>query len=773
MKTSLRLALALAACFTPACSDDAVDPVGGAGSEGGNGGDGEGASGEGGAGGGGGPGPSCAASATLAGLDAGGWDDRFTISGFVGPDGIAPLVYDFAVAGDGSVVAAGRFQWLDGEQIPPLMRFHEGEWEPARATWELPAPADGFSAIAIENGGTVALATNDSFGERDGEIWIDQGAGLESIAAFEGQVRSLAWFDGALWAAGVFTLDETPVSGLAVWNGATWAAPPLGALDGDAYELFVDGASIYVGGTFTQVGGIDAANVAAFDGEAWSAFDFPEAVAIFALTTDAEGQLFAGGAYGAFEEASGVAQWTGSEWQTLGAGLAQYETRGVVSDLVAHDGVIEATGCFSSANGKPSSDGAEPARGFARWNGEAWLSLADSNGGEQAPWFQPLACGDEGTTAIWDAPQQRLAFAESRLFAGGSFAGIDGVLSQSIATRDDDGWQPVGAGSLGVGGSIDRVATGGDSCELFGVGTFTHVGGQAVDARVARFDGSSWHALGDPLPADAYCPAIDVGPAGEVAVGCMEFPPTGDAVGRVLRFDGDALVVAPLEGLGPISALAFADGALYVAGGSGTGYVARIDGDDVTIIEAGFDGIVNQLKVLADDDIVVAGSFTKVGAVDAARIARFDGASWSSLGDGLPGQALALARDASTVYVSTYDEGAGAFLLGAFDGESWTELATPAGGLTPQTYFSFNSLEIVDGAIIASGTAELDDGSGRGVLVYRDGELRALAGGVGAISVGNVAFDAGSMWVAGVIAQAGTGESAVSSVGVARLQWGP
>ncbi|MBL8741939.1 MAG: hypothetical protein JNK04_12615 [Myxococcales bacterium] len=128
-------------------------------------------------------------------------------------------------------------------------------------------------------------------------------------------------------------------------------------------------------------------------------------------------------------------------------------------------------------------------------------------------------------------------------------------------------------------------------------------------------------------------------------------------------------------------------------------------------------------------------------------------------------------RDADTTYVSTYDEGNGAFLLGAFDGEAWTELATPAAGLTPQDYFSFNSIELVEGGLVASGTAELDDGSGRGVLTYRDGQLRALAGGVGAIGVGNVAVGQGSLWVAGVIAEAGPDESAVSSVGIARLRF--
>jgi hypothetical protein len=65
-------------------------------------------------------------------------------------------------------------------------------------------------------------------------------------------------------------------------------------------------------------------------------------------------------------------------------------------------------------------------------------------------------------------------------------------------------------------------------------------------------------------------------------------------------------------------------------------------------------------------------------------------------------------------------------------------------------------------------TAELDDGSGRGLLVYQGGTLRALAGGVGAMSVDDVTLTDDAVWVAGSIAQAGPPEARVSSIGVAR-----
>jgi hypothetical protein len=758
--------MALLVSAAVACADnESIAPVG-------SGGGGSAATSSG-SGGGGAEGPStCGEGVAASALGDGSWDRRFTISGFTGHDGIAPAVHDFAVAPDGSVIAAGRFQWFEGEPVAPLARFRDGAWEPARSAWELPAPLDGFSAVAIAPGGALALATNDSFGERDGEIWIDEGDGLRAIGAFEGQVRSLAWFDDRLWAAGLFALGRGPaIEGLAVWDGADWTAAPGGALEGAAFELLVANDTLFVGGAFTEVGGIPAANVASYDGAAWAPLDFDGAFVIYALARTASGELYAGGAYGDFAQASGVARWTGAAWETVGGGLSMYETRGVVTDLVAHGDTVDATGCFTTAGGLPGAPGAVTSQSFARWSGGAWTSLDDGTKGVLAPWFQPGVCGDEGLTAVWDVAHQRLAFDGRRLFAGGMFAGVDGVLSQAIAVHDGAAWAAQGASGLGIGGSIDQIAAGGDACQVYGVGAFTHVAGERASGRVVHVEEGSLRPLPDPLPRDAYCPAIDVSRDGQVAVGCMVFPPQGDARGAILRREGDALVEVPGTDLEPVMNLRWSpDGSLWIVGGGAAGYLARLDGDTLTVVEDGFDGAVNQLDVIGDDDLVVAGVFTRVGRLEASRIARRRDARWSALGEGLPGQVLALGSDADRVYVSTYDEGNGAFLLGAFDGTKWRELATREAGLTPQTYFSFNSIRAIDEGLVLAGTAELDDGSGRGVLLYQDGALRALGGGVKAMGVGGVALTNDAVWVAGTLAEAGSGPSRVSSVGVGRYR---
>src|ERR1051325_7333432 len=139
---------------------------------------------------------------------SGSWDTRFTIAGLTGPDGLAPIVYDFARDTDGSIVAAGKFGYFGAAAVEPLMRLRNGAWAPARTTWELPPPPAGFSAIAIAPDGKLALATNDHFGDSAGQIWLDDGHGLRVIGTFDGLIRRLHWFGGQLWAAGWAQVHE-------------------------------------------------------------------------------------------------------------------------------------------------------------------------------------------------------------------------------------------------------------------------------------------------------------------------------------------------------------------------------------------------------------------------------------------------------------------------------------------------------------------------------------------------------------------------------------
>lgn len=474
-----------------------------------------------------GGGQTCGSEVEANALASGSWDRRFTIPGFTGHDGSAPAVYDFARDVDGSLIAAGKFEYVGSTSVEPLMRWRNGAWEPARTSWELAPPGSGFSAISIASDGTLALATYDDFGDRAVEVWIDDGSGLRSIGAFEGMIRSLRWYDDQLWVAGWFQIASggSTIQGLAVWDGATWQPPPGGAPDGFAFELIEDGGDLLVGGVFAEIGGIAANSVAAWNGATWRALSFPEPLGVYALSRDAQGELYAGGSFGYVEDGvGGLMRWTGTTWELVGNGIGNRFLAGVVTDLTEHDGSLYVTGCFHTVNGGQDAPGAITALHVARWDG-AWHSLDDGgNGGVRSSWVEPQQCGDEGPNSVWGVSMQRVFGDGDRVLVGGSFPGIGGTISQSLIAHDGARWvAQADGGGLGLGGNLERIAAS-SSCDVWGYGELSHVGGRPASTRVVHFTGDGWEAIEDDIPSDAYCPGFAVSPGGEVSVGLHGVP---------------------------------------------------------------------------------------------------------------------------------------------------------------------------------------------------------------------------------------------------------
>ena len=710
-------------------------------------------------------------------LDGGTYDNRFTVAGVSGMDGLAPTIYDFATDTDGSIVAAGKFQYFGGQRVEPLLRYRNGAWAPARTTWELDPPGAGFSAVAINTEGDMALATYDDFGARDGEIWIDDGTGLRVIGSFEGLVRRMVWYQNKLWVAGWMTIDApTDVSWLAVWNGTTWSAPPGGAVVGDAvYELRLDGTGLLVGGKFTNIGGVATQNAASFNGTTWSSLTFPN-VTIYSLVRD-NGTLYAGGSFGTrFGAAGGIARRVGNAWQLFANGLVNSGIIGVATDVVPHAGSLYVTGCFFSAGGAEGDTGAVVANGIARYDG-AWHSLDDATSSTLSPWFQPRACGDiDNGFDVFDVNNQRLYPDGTRLLLGGNFPGIAGVESQALIVNDGTNWVAQGTAQLGLGGNFESVAAS-ETCEVYASSEkdfLSHVSGQKSTTRMYRFTGTEWAGIDDSvIPDDAFCPTgVKVSKSGTAVIGCLLFPATGDPEGVIYKVSGNSLVEA-VDGLPLLQAIAFDDDENLWIGGStidGAGAVAKWDGTTATIIEDGFDGAVGVIDPVSATEVIVAGQFTKVGTVDVLNVARLTGTTWTPLGAGVPGMPSALAHDGARVYISSYDVGDGGFNLGRFEGGTWTELATAGANLTRNSDFSFYAIRPVGDAVLIAGSGVLDDESGRGALVYRNGAFTALGGGVNASSLKDIAITSDAIWVAGSIAEAGAGAGLVSTVGIARYE---
>lgn len=200
---------------------------------------------------------------------------------------------------------------------------------------------------------------------------------------------------------------------------------------------------------------------------------------------------------------------------------------------------------------------------------------------------------------------------DGSLYAAGEFTAAGGIAANRVARWDGSSWHPLGDGLTNVGwGSISALAIGPDG-SLYVGGDFTTAGGQPVNY-VARWDGAAWHPLGDGMGGSGspYVEALVVGPDGSL----------------------------------------YAGGRFITAGGTPANHIARWDGTRWHPLGGGMDGLTTQALAFGPSGALYAGGyFGTTGGVTATNIARWDGTAWHPLGSGVnrPVFALAFGADSS------------------------------------------------------------------------------------------------------------------------------
>ncbi len=352
------------------------------------------------------------------------------------------------------------------------------------ATFGVPGASGGLARILVwhefddGSGGGTKLYAGGSFTSIggvaanniacwDGSSWSPLGAGTN------GQVRSLAVFNGELIAGGCF---NQPGTGVARWNGSFWQVMP-GPNGGngvsgccEALEVFDDGTgpALYTGGNTNYAGGsggVPVDMVARWDGFNWSAVGSGLNAVVFSLRVHDDGsgpQLYAGGSFTV--PGSKVARWNGASWSAVGPG-----TSGNVYDVLAFDDGVFGPALF--AGGGFTMAGGAPAANIARWDGASWSPLGSGMNGP----VNDLAIHDDGV------------FGPS-LYACGGFTVADGDPTLRVARWAPGGWEKL---STGLTNNADSMASHDDGS---GLGTALYVGGAFSEAgglsseRIARYD---------------------------------------------------------------------------------------------------------------------------------------------------------------------------------------------------------------------------------------------------------------------------------------------
>lgn len=197
-----------------------------------------------------------------------------------------------------------------------------------------------------------------------------------------------------------------------------------------------------------------------------------------------------------------------------------------------------------------------------------------------------------------------------------------------------------------------------------------------------------------------------------IAGACMpSLPSPGAGGGRI-----EALAVFD-DGTGPGL---YAAGSFASAGGVTATHIARWDGATWSTLAGGvtgagpFGGSIRALAVFDDGGgpaLVASGFFTMIGSATAANIAKWDGTSWSPLGAGLSG--------GTATTLAVYDDGTGPALYAA--GDFGMAGGQPANGIARWDGTTWSALG--SGASAVSGVGWLQD-----LQVYDDGTGPALYG---------------------------------------------
>jgi hypothetical protein len=221
---------------------------------------------------------------------------------------------------------------------------------------------------------------------------------------------------------------------------------------------------------------------------------------------------------------------------------------------------------------------------------------------------------------------------QGKLVVAGGFSYAGGMPANCLAVWDGQAWSTLD------GVSPDYIvlallATGED---LYIGGGFLHVGG--INARrVAKWDGESWSGLGNGLNGSVTSLAAWNDGHGSILFASSTWE-------RLAKWDGLAWTQIPGVSGAVTSLEVFDDGsgpALYVAGffNSPAAKVAKWNGEQWSPLGQGITdpgGYAASLAVYDDGSgpaLYMGGEFTEVDGISITNIARWNGQSWSRVGD--------------------------------------------------------------------------------------------------------------------------------------------
>ena len=269
------------------------------------------------------------------------------------------------------------------------------------------------------------------------------------------------------------------------------------------------------------------------------------------------------------------------------------------------------------------------------------------------------------------------------------------VMPSPLSAQCTLGWDPT-AGVPGADGPVYATAVydDGNGAALFVGGDFTTIGGVAAPTGLARFDGTTWTAVGTNVLDGGTVRALSVfesalGEGERLYIGGEFFGVGTNFIALVAAYDGttwdtlaggmEGSVVSAFQefdpGTGP---RLYAAGSFTTAGGNFSEGIAGWSGTTWVPIGSGAVGGTPQSLGVHDAgsglELYIGGSFTSIAGVAATNIARTDGATIAPLDVGVNGAVRAIQSFGSNLVVGGEFTQAGITLtsfLATWDGVNW------------------------------------------------------------------------------------------------------
>jgi hypothetical protein len=517
----------------------------------------------------------------------------------------------------------------------------------------------------------------------DGTNWSNVGGGIGYyLAGITPSVNAIVWRQGQLYIGGNFTnAGNVAVTNLARFDGISWSA--IGGAAGGASDVVQDlkflGNDLYIAGQFTTVAGVSALNIARWNGSVWTALGSglkaPPGTFVGAPgNAPVNGIDFLGSdlyAAGTFTNAGGVkvanvARWNGSAWSDLGG------VNGSGNHVISNSGSIYISGAFNLASNSVIVNH------IARYDGSGWHGVTAKPALGTHTFVQALALGPDGLylggvfNAVGGTPASRIArydgtnwfpvgvgitnpvggsldvrcikAANSLVYVSGNFSSAGSATSTNIAAWNGTSWS-----SLGAGLDAPAVAMDSSGSDLYVGGGFTSAylspGVPLIVNHIAHWNGTAWSAVGGGLSNSANAICIS---GGNVYVGGSFTNAGGVAANRIAVWNGSvwsSLGTGTENGLNSTVNAILVDGANVYVGGQFTNAgsvvtrgIAKWNGSAWSALGQGiFGNSTPTIRALAKIGtyLYAAGTFTNVGGMVNYNIARWDGSQWLGMGSGV------------------------------------------------------------------------------------------------------------------------------------------